>query len=217
MSGKRLEVRLIGTEQDLQEAAKIMANSFMKLNKLWHKVQPDYEDAYQAFYYKLELSMKQGLARNLCLDGKIIGTSASFPLEYYLDLPKRPSKSKIFNLLNHYSTVLEKMIPRSRDEKAIFGALVAMAPEHGLKGYSLELWLEGFKIMQRLGFNTFYSWTTSPVSRFLCKKLGVEEIGEVTMTEEEVKGGWMVLLRLDLTKRLPELHELKKMLMNPGL
>jgi hypothetical protein len=37
------------------------------------------------------------------------------------------------------------------------------------------------------------------------------------MVEEEVKGCWMVLLKFDLTKKLPELSEFKKSLINPSL
>ena len=92
-----------------------------------------------------------------------------------------------------------------------------MAPEHSLKGYSLWFWLEGLKTMQQVGYKTFYSWLSSPVSRFLFNKVGAEELYEVTMKEEEVKGNWLVLVKIDLTKKLPELHELKKSLVNPSL
>lgn len=71
--------------------------------------------------------------------------------------------------------------------------------------------------MQQVGFKNYYSRMSSPVSLFLLKKIGAIEIGEVEMVEEEVKGAKLVLVRIDLTKRLPELHELKKSLKNASL
>ena len=205
MTQERSELRRILTEQDLSEASTIMANSFINLNKLWHKFTPKFEEAYDTFYYKLGLSMEQGMAYGFYFDGKLIGTTAHFPLEYYLNIPKKPNQAKIFNLLDSYGSEVEKVILGFNDRRgeAIFASSTAMAPEHSLKGYSLWFWLEGLKTMQQVGYKTFYSWLSSPVSRFLFNKIGAEELYEVTMKEEEVKGNWLVLVKIDLTKKLP--------------
>lgn len=122
------EIRRIMSQQDRDEGSRILATSFMKLNRLWHNVLPNYEDACQVYYIKLALSMGQGMAYGFYLDGKLIGVKTNFPLEYYLSIPKKPSKIKIFNLLNTYSTEIEKSIPYHEAGEAAFGTLLAMAP-----------------------------------------------------------------------------------------
>lgn len=51
----------------------------------------------------------------------------------------------------------------------------------------------------------------------MCQKLGGEELSEVKMTETEVKGGWLVLIKIDLTKELPRLDDLRKSFISPRL
>lgn len=211
------EIRRIMSQQDRDEGSRILATSFMKLNRLWHNVLPNYEDACQVYYIKLALSMGQGMAYGFYLDGKLIGVKTNFPLEYYLSIPKKPSKIKIFNLLNTYSTEIEKSIPYHEAGEAAFGTLLAMAPEYGSKGYSMELALEAMKTMQQSGYKVWYGWVSNPVSRFMCQKLGGEELSEVKMTETEVKGGWLVLIKIDLTKELPRLDDLRKSFISPRL
>ena len=78
MTQERSELRRILTEQDLSEASTIMANSFINLNKLWHKFTPKFEEAYDTFYYKLGLSMEQGMAYGFYFDGGLTETTAHF-------------------------------------------------------------------------------------------------------------------------------------------
>ena len=91
------------------------------------------------------------------------------------------------------------------------------SPEYGSKGYSMELALEAMKTMQQSGYKVWYGWVSNPVSRFMCQKLGGEELSEVKMTESEVKGGWLVLIKIDLTKELPRLDDLRKSFISPRL
>lgn len=159
------------------------------------------------------------MAYGFYVDGKLIGATGNFPLEQYLIMPGKPTKSKLFDLLGRYGAEVESIIPSLHDRpgEAVYGAFAAIAPEHSFKGYSLWFWIEGFKLMQQVGYKNYYSRMSSPVSLFLLKKIGAVPINEIEFTEEEVKGQKLVLVRIDLTKRLPELHELKKSLKSASL
>jgi hypothetical protein len=44
-------------------------------------MQPDYNDVYEIFYYKMFESLRQTLAYGFYVDGKLIGATGNYPLE----------------------------------------------------------------------------------------------------------------------------------------
>lgn len=182
-------------------------------------MQPDYDDVYDIFYYKMFESMRQNMAYGFYVDGKLIGATGNYPLEEYLSMPAKPTKSKLFDLLSRYGGELEQVISQMHDRRGstVYGAFAAIAAEHNSKGYSLWFWLEGFKLMQIAGYTNYYSRMSNPVSLFLLQKIGAKVINSIELAEEEVKGQKLVLVQLDLTKKLPTLEELKQALATPKL
>ena len=154
MTTRKSDIRRILSKEDHEAASTIFTETFIKHNMLWKKDPPDYDEAYQAFHYKLSVSMGQEMAFGFYRDGKLIGTTCHSPMQYYLSLPKKTYKSMILNLQNHYSSLLEEDIPKHYDgkSKALYGTIVAMAAEHSLKGYAIDFWLEGLKMMQELEY-----------------------------------------------------------------
>jgi hypothetical protein len=118
-------------------------------------------------------SMKHFMAYGFFVDGKMIGATANYDLTDYFNIGGK-SDSKLFNLLGKYGAKVEKPLQEAHYKKneAIYGAFAAIAPEHSFKGYSLWFWIEGFKLMQKVGFTSYYSRMSSPISLFLLKKLG---------------------------------------------
>jgi hypothetical protein len=186
MFKEKTEIRIIHTDDDLKEASRILTESFINLNSIWKNMSPDYNDVYEIFYYKMFESLRQNMAYGFYVDGKLVGATGNYVLDNYLIMPSKPTKSKLFDLLGYYGSLVERVIPKQHDRRgeAVYGAFAAVAPEHSFKGYSLWFWLEGFKLMQQAGYKTYYSRMSSPVSLFLLKKIGAVEIGEVEMTEE---------------------------------
>lgn len=176
MFKEKVEIRLLHTEQELHAASKLLTEAFVNLNNIWKTMEPDYQDVYDIFYYKMFESLRQFMAYGFYVDGVMVGATGNYPLEYYLSMSGKPTKSKLFDYLAKYGQKVEEVFPsfHHRNGDAVYGAFAAMAPEHSFKGYSLWFWIEGFKLMQTVGYKTYYSRMSSPVSLLLLKKIGAE-------------------------------------------
>jgi hypothetical protein len=78
---------------------------------------PDYNDAYDIFYYKVFESLRQTLCYGFYVDDKLIGVTVNYPLEEYLQMSGKPTTSKLFELLGKYGREVVKVIPCYYDRK----------------------------------------------------------------------------------------------------
>jgi hypothetical protein len=130
MFKEKVEIRLLHTEQELHAASKILTEAFINLNSIWKSMAPDYQDVYDIFYYKMFESLKQNMAYGFYVDGVLIGATGNYPLEVYLDMPSKPTKSKLFDYLAKYGRKVEEIFSTKhhRNGEAVYGAFAAIAP-----------------------------------------------------------------------------------------
>ena len=170
-------------EDGLDQAADVLARSFLELNSIWKSSLPTYEEIVPIMRGKLIPTMAPNVAGDctyVLMKGKdVIGVALQYDILQYTRMPVMPSNIELFVKLEEAGKRLERSLDLTGIKRGdvIYGLYGVIDPNYAKMGYSVDFWWFAFATA-RANWKYYYSRISSPVSLKMLQKLGAEIIAE---------------------------------------